>query len=143
MSLIWPDVSSRVLMRGDEARVFTQYLHTNNFASKHVQAPPKQPSIGRLSIFKRVSEHAWTKLDVLHFLRGSALVPQHVQHVRVQAGLEEGDVQRVVLVGVHPKVLDLAHRDGLVLAGLRVGRLVALHAQTLSLGPRSRIPVVS
>jgi hypothetical protein len=43
MSLIWPDVSSRVLMRGDDARVFTQYLHTNDPApSSHasgIQAP--------------------------------------------------------------------------------------------------------
>mmetsp|Transcript_20368 Transcript_20368/g.51608 ORF Transcript_20368/g.51608 Transcript_20368/m.51608 type:complete len:284 (+) Transcript_20368:361-1212(+) len=54
------------------------------------------------------------------------LVPQQVQHVRVGGGLEEGDVQAVVLLGVHPKVLDLGQGDGLVLGGALVGRPVSL-----------------
>ena len=49
MSLIWPDVSSRVLMRGDEARVFTQYLHTDDPAAEHVAAAEKHHSNGALS----------------------------------------------------------------------------------------------
>ena len=46
----------------------------------------------------------------------------------IQGGLEEGDVQAVVLLAVHPKVLDLVQRDGLVLRGWLVWRLVVLAA---------------
>ena len=33
----------------------------------------------------------------------------------IHGGLEEGHVQAVVVLGMHPKILDLAQRDGLVL----------------------------
>ena len=59
------------------------------------------------------------------------LVPQQVQDVGVQAGLEKGDVQGVVALAVHPKVLNLVHGDGLVLAGRRVWGRVALHSSML------------
>ena len=57
--------------------------------------------------------------------------PELVQQDGVQAALEVGDVQAVVGVGVHSKVLNLAERDGLVLRRLVVWRLVVLQTQTL------------
>ncbi len=58
------------------------------------------------------------------------LAPELVQQDSVQAALEVADVQAVVGVGVHPKVLYLAERDGLVLRGLLIWRLVVLHGDT-------------
>ena len=59
------------------------------------------------------------------------LAPELVQQDGVQAALEVGDVQAVVGVGVHSKVLNLAERDGLVLRRLVIWRLVVLQTQTL------------
>ena len=71
------------------------------------------------------------------------LAPELVQQASVQAALEVADVQAVVGVGMHPEVLDLAQRDGLVLRGLLIWRLVVLQAYantlafTLLLSPGS------
>ena len=54
------------------------------------------------------------------------LIPEQVKHVQVQRRFEVGYVQGVVLLAVDAKVLDLVHRDGLVLRRRLIWRLVAL-----------------
>ena len=56
------------------------------------------------------------------------LVPEEVEEVRVQRGLEVGDLQGVVLPTVHSKVLDLLQGDGLVLSRALVRGRVPLQA---------------
>ena len=55
------------------------------------------------------------------------LVPQEVQEVGVQRGLEVGHLQGVVLATVHPKVLYLLQGDGLVLGRPLIRRVEPLN----------------
>mmetsp|Transcript_10120 Transcript_10120/g.25775 ORF Transcript_10120/g.25775 Transcript_10120/m.25775 type:complete len:207 (-) Transcript_10120:122-742(-) len=89
------------------------------------QEAPHPPAVrhGRVRLLQLLTEIldlADQEVAVAEERRGAervdpVLVPQEVQHVRVQGGLEVADVQRVVALGVHAKVLDLVERDGLVL----------------------------
>ena len=65
------------------------------------------------------------------------LIPEHLEELVVEAGLEEGDVEAVVAGRVDAKVFDLVERDGLVLGGLGVGRGVVLCANVCEAYRRS------
>jgi hypothetical protein len=54
------------------------------------------------------------------------LVPQRLEQLGIETTLEHGDLERVVGVGVHTKVLDLVQRNGLVLGGCGIRRSVSL-----------------
>jgi hypothetical protein len=56
------------------------------------------------------------------------LVPERAEQLRIQATLEDRDVELIVRVGVDTKVFDLVQRNRLVLGGRCIGRCVALIA---------------
>ena len=53
-------------------------------------------------------------------------VPERFQQTSIETRLEVGEIERVVLLAVDAKVLDLVEGDGLVFGGRVIGGLVAL-----------------
>ena len=85
----------------------------------------QSPVLPRIHIVRKVTDLTRGVLLVVEEGRGgkgddSVVVPQVVQQPLVHRRLEVGNVERVVGLAVHAKVLDLAERDRLVLARLLV-----------------------
>lgn len=70
------------------------------------------------SVVSQAKEETYGGDQTLTERSNPVLVPEKVEELLVQPRLVDLDLERIVRVGVYTEILDLVHRDGLVLGCL-------------------------